>query len=136
MSTEQQQKLKHKKMLQRRTIIATIVILLLVIAGFLLALSTEKVISGIWSTLLPIVLLVLAIAIPFLQALFPVSPIAADQLERTQASPDAAGECKISCVRGHDKQRMMIEDEGERNDQSESQERVLQRHNHSECVAG
>jgi hypothetical protein len=46
------------------------------------------------------------------------------------------GECKIKCVRGHSRQMAMIEDEGEKHDQSQIKKRVLQRHNHSEYVAG
>ena len=36
-----------------------------------------------------------------------------------------SGECKIKCVRGHNKRTVMKKVEGERNDQSQSQKRVL-----------
>lgn len=43
-------------------------------------------------------------------------------------------ECKISGVRGRNKRAMMIEDEGEEDDQNQTQKRISQRHSHSKRV--
>ena len=72
MQHPQQQQLKQP-VLWRRLVVGCIVTLLLLLAGLTLLLSMGHIIDGIWSYLLPIVLTITAILVPFWQALFPPS---------------------------------------------------------------
>src|SRR5258708_2738973 len=71
----QDQKPKHTGSFWIRFIIGLIGLLCLITGGLLWILSTGKVIAGDWSTILPIVFVVLGVAFALLMWLFPFSPI-------------------------------------------------------------